>query len=383
MKKCIKIVLLLLLLCTMLTGCDFSSGELKNRLIVQAIGIDRKSDGGVRVTLQTLNTEMTGNPNSGASPGDIVNTLTVEGTTIAEAISNASKTVGKAPLLSQNRLIAFGRETAEQGLHGYLDYFVRNVQNRATVLVAVSDTTAEELVGAKMGESVLAADSIDDILNAEQFNSTILSRALYTLVNTLDADTADAVLPILRVKNEAEKSTVQMLSVGVFERDCMQYELKDTDITALMLLSNQIESGVLSVPNAPFHSETTLRIKNSHTRIHPRVENGAIHFDVHVKLRLDIVENKTDMPFSVDEAFITETQKQTEAYVADLLLKNLQTSFRERQSDPFCFGIRFLQMHPRYYKEHAADWKAILPSVQYAVTVKAEISRIGNGVENL
>lgn len=383
MRKLLKLLLPLVLLCTLFSACDFSTGELKNRLIVQAIGIDRKADGGVRVTLQTLNTEMTGNPNSGANPGDIVNSLTVEGKTIAEAISNASETVGKMPLLSHNRLLVFGRETAEQGLHGYLDYFVRIVQNRATVLVAVSDTTAAELVSAKMGESVLAADSIEDVLNAERFNSNILNRELFNLVNKLDSDTADAVLPILRVNGEKEESKIQMLSVGVFDKDCMRYEIRDENITALLLLSDEAKSGVFAIQNEMFASETVLRIKKCSTHIKPTVENGTVSFQVEVKLHLDVIENKTETPFAVNEAYITETQKQAELYITDLLEKNLQHCFSEMQSDPFCFGMRFLRLHPQYYKANITNWKTILPTVRYAVQTEAEISRVGNGVENL
>lgn len=383
MRNIVKFVLPFILLCTLFSGCDFSAGELKNRLIVQAIGIDRNEDGGVRVTLQTLNTEMTGNPNSGANPGDIVNSMTVEGKTIAEAISNASETIGKMPLLSQNRLLVFGRETAERGLHGYLDYFVRNVQNRATVLVAVSDTTAEELVSAKMGESVLAADSIEDILQAERFNSNIVNRELYNLVNKLDSDTADAVLPILRVGGEQEESKIQMLSAAVFQEDCLRYELRDENITALLLLSDEARSGVFTVKNALYASETVLRIQKCNTKITPTVQSGAVSFRVAVKLHLDIIENKTDNPFTVDKAFIAETQKQAEIYITDLLNRNLSYCFVQMQSDPFCFGMRFLRLHPRYYKANITDWKAVLPSVQYQVETKAKINRVGNGVENL
>lgn len=383
MRKLLKLLLPLFLLCTLFSGCDFSTEELKNRLIVQAVGIDRTSDGGVRVTLQTLNTEMSGNPNSGANPGDIINSITVEGETVAEAISNASETVGKMPLLSQNRLIVFGRETAQKGLHGYLDYFVRNVQNRATVLVAVSDTTAEELVSAKMGESVLAADSVENILQAERFNSNILSRELYNFINKLDSDTADAVLPVLSVSGTQEESKIQMQSVAVFEKDCMRYERKDEDITALMLLSNEAQSGVFTVQNEAFSSETVLRIKHCRTTVNPSVENGTIRFQAQVKLELDIIENKTDTPFTVTEDYISATQKAAEAYITDLLQRNLEYCFSGMQSDPFCFGMRFLRLHPRFYKANITDWKAVLPSVQYQVETKAEISHVGNGVENL
>ncbi len=383
MRKWCKLLLPIFLICTLFCSCNFSTGELKNRLIVQAIGIDQTENGGVRVTLQTLNTEMTGNPNSGADPGDIVNSLTVEGATVAEAISDAAKTIGKMPLLSQNRLVVFGRETAQNGLHGYLDYFVRNVQNRATVLVAVSDTTAEELVSAKMGESVLAADSLEKILQAEHLNADILSRELYTLINRLDSDTADAVLPIVRVEGESEESKMQMLSVGVFEKDCMRYELTDTQITALMLLNNEVQSGIFSIENTAFASETVLHIKHSRTHIQPKVENGEIVFEVMVNLTADISENKTDAPFTVSQAYLQETKHLSEAYITDLLQKNMQYCFSQMRSDPYGFGMRFQRLHPRYYKANVSDWKQVLPTVRYAVQTKVQINRVGNGVENL
>ena len=135
MKKMLKLLTPILLLAVSFCGCNYESQELKSRLIVQAVGIDALENGGVRVTLQTLNTEMAGNPNSGANLGDIINFVTVEGETVSEAISAAAKSVGKLPLLSQNRLIVFGRETAQKGIYSDLDYFVRNADNRATALV--------------------------------------------------------------------------------------------------------------------------------------------------------------------------------------------------------------------------------------------------------
>lgn len=69
MKKVLKLLIPIVLLTVSFCGCNYESQELKSRLIVQAIGIDAMENGGVRVTLQTLNTEMAGNPNSGANLG--------------------------------------------------------------------------------------------------------------------------------------------------------------------------------------------------------------------------------------------------------------------------------------------------------------------------
>ena len=384
MKKMLKLLIPIILLAVSFCGCNYESQELKSRLIVQAVGIDALENGGVRVTLQTLTTEMTGNPNSGANLGDIINFVTVEGETVSEAISAAAKSVGKLPLLSQNRLIVFGRETAKKGIYSDLDYFVRNADNRATVLVAVSDTTAEELVSAKMGESVLTANSIEDILKAMQFNTNIINQELYKLINQLECDCSNAFLPVLKVEQEngGEKADIQFVDVAVFDEDQMLFEMENDAVTALMMLHNQVEHGYLSVQNQEFSAETVVKIRHCSVKVKPQSINGVVHFTVRVKMEVDIAEIKTEEPFSINEAYLNETQRLCHEYVIRLLEQETANCFVNHQVDPYCLGRRFRRVLPKEFKE-IPDWKANLPSVQIEVLPKIEINRVGNGAENI
>lgn len=384
MKKLLKLLILPVLLVFLFSSCNYSSNELKNRLIIQAIGIDMAENGQVKVTLQTLNTEMAGNPNSGANLGDAINSVTIHGNTVAEAITNATKQVGKLPLISQNRIIVFGREVVKVGLHPYLDYFVRNAENRATVYVAVSDTTAEELVGAKMGESVLVADSMEDILRAMQYNLNIVNQELYALVNQIESDTADAYLPVLKAeKGEEGESKLKLQSVAVFDSDRLLYELQDEGIMALQLLCNKAEGGNFSIYNAAFQSKMTLTIEKCRVRIRPIVEEGKAAFDVRIRIQADIIENQTDKPFSVSEDYLKETQKAAENYINNLITEYTDLSFSQYRADPFCLGMRFKRMQSEYFKENIRDWKETLPTVKMRVSTRVEIERVGNGVENI
>ena len=133
-----KIAALLLTAVMMLTfsSCASTELELKNRIIVEAIGIDY-CDIGVRVTVQFLNADQSSNPNNGGTPDDIVKNMTIDSQNISSAIQSISKTLGKLPMMSQNRVIIFGNEAAKAGVGKVLDYFVRNSDNRATVYAAV------------------------------------------------------------------------------------------------------------------------------------------------------------------------------------------------------------------------------------------------------
>lgn len=101
-----KIAALLLTAVMMLTfsSCASTELELKNRIIVEAIGIDY-CDIGVRVTVQFLNADQSSNPNNGGTPDDIVKNMTIDSQNISSAIQSISKTLGKLPMMSQNRVI--------------------------------------------------------------------------------------------------------------------------------------------------------------------------------------------------------------------------------------------------------------------------------------
>ena len=59
------------------SSCASTELELKNRIIVEAIGIDY-CDIGVRVTVQFLNADQSSNPNNGGTPDDIVKNMTID-----------------------------------------------------------------------------------------------------------------------------------------------------------------------------------------------------------------------------------------------------------------------------------------------------------------
>lgn len=383
MKKCIKLCVLLCMLVVLCAGCGDTKNELKNRLIIQAIGIDEK-DGKVQVTLQTLNTEMTGNPNSGANLGDVINSMTVTGKSVSDAISNISKSQGKIPLLTQNRLIVFGRETAKQGLYTHLDYFVRNAENRATVLVAVSDTTAEELVSAKKGESVLMAESMEKILQASRLNTNVVQQELYAFMNLLDSEVTDAYLPILKAeKASEEETTIELLSVGVFKADKLDYDLTEAQIPALLFLTNQVGSGYFTVENPDFDSELVLKIENSKTKIHPMLQGGKISFQIQIDLKTILVENRAAKPFPLSEDYILSTKRYAEQSISDTVHAAVKACFLQHNSDPFNLGRRFTQKNWKYFRDNIRDWSAILPNVNVQVETKVDIDRIGNSVNNL
>ena len=385
-ESVLKITFLVISLLFLFTGCDYSKNEIKNRLIIQAVGVDA-IENGVRVTLQTLNTDLTGNPNSAANTGDVINSMTVEGKTIAEAISSVSKISGKKPLLSQNKMILFGKETAKQGLYPYLDYFIRNSENRATVLVALSDTTAENIVNTKMGESMLPANLLEEIFYGKEYNTQVVRQELFRFVNLLENPLSSTFLPVIcseksRTGRE-EEGKYKMTSVAVFEKDKLKKEIKEEDIMALLLLNNQLRGGFFSIEIPDYHSTATVQVIRCKTKVDTSVLNFVPLYDVHIKMTIALTENETEHPFPDQKDFINCVCQEGERMLKTLLYKNLREMIGANSCDPYQFQHRLRLEHPLYVQKHPEIFETNSPKAQYHIEVTMNVANIGNGVQNI
>ena len=118
MKKLLSLILIPTLL--FLPGCGLHLTELSDRLIIEAIGIDR-TEGGFTVTVQALDNLAVG-IDEGVPESGVTKCYTFHGTTVGEAFSRIGAQTGLSPLYSQARLLLLGYPTAEQNLCETLDF---------------------------------------------------------------------------------------------------------------------------------------------------------------------------------------------------------------------------------------------------------------------
>ncbi len=164
MKKRLSIILLALTL--LLTGCNMKNEplEIKRRLIVQAIGIDTGENGDIVLSVQALNTDVSSNASSNSVPDRLTRCYTVHGVSLADCIEKLKNMTGKNPMLSQNRLVVFSSDVASNGIGNLLDSFIRNNENRFNVYAAVSEGSAKNIVEAELGDSVIGARHIEQLI---------------------------------------------------------------------------------------------------------------------------------------------------------------------------------------------------------------------------
>ncbi|MEG2720833.1 MAG: Ger(x)C family spore germination protein, partial [Oscillospiraceae bacterium] len=345
MKKIVKIFLIVLMLFS-LCGCSITNLELKNRLIIQALGIDLTNNG-VMVTVEALNTEISSNPNSGGSAPDIVKIIKVEANSVSTAMRKLTEIEGRVPLLSQNRVIVFGKSLCKKGVNEYIDFFLRNPQNRATVEVAVADDKAEDIVSAKMGESVIPAREIQKILEASELNSTTVTKTLYQFVNDLKSKTTSAYLPILKAEDLDDKKQIKVSGTALFDEDKYSRELTIDETLPIVILTNNADNGSFFVSVPEIESDVSLSIIKSKSKTNFEIIDNKVNCGVNIKMSLNCLESSSKKFSEFTPKIIEQIEKRTKEKIENELKLSIKKCFNEYRADPFNLGTIMWQKKPK------------------------------------
>ena len=152
MRKVVIVLLSFLLAFYIFNSEEIYKKDIRNRLVIQGIGIDIEKNGKYTVTIQAIDTNAQSATSSDGASQPPLKVYQVNGDTIYTAIKSVTETEGKIPLYSQNRIIILGKSITEENMADVIDFFVRDVENSSSVYIAAAEKTAGEILKAKNGE---------------------------------------------------------------------------------------------------------------------------------------------------------------------------------------------------------------------------------------
>lgn len=369
-RNAVYCIFVLTVLLTALSGCGPRSVELSDRLIVEAVGID-KTDAGVKVTLQALDTHAAGAGSDPNERGQVTRLYQFSGESVGQALSGVRAATGLTPLYSQARVLLFGRALAEDGLTEALDFFLREYNARSDILIALAEDTAEAPVAADFGATVPGAVIMEDMLNGSLETGTGAAVKLYDFMNLTYTPTDTAFCPVLGVADQAlENAQKPVLRGTAFFVDGRLSFTAGEDLTRGMLfLKNQIEHGELRAAGEA--GTYTMRIISSKTKIIPALyANGRLQARIRVKTVCDVTEFTPRGARRLGEAEAHDAAAAGKAELESLLNDTVNALFFEKRAD-ICRLARLVNLkypgHAAAYAEGMFDTTEITVSVDFTV----------------
>lgn len=376
MKKILCIFLAAAL--TVLSGCAGSRPpELSQRLIIEAVGVDRTA-AGFAVTIQALDSP-TG-PSEATPEDGVTKSYTFYGTTVGEAMAQITPQTGLFPLYSQTRLLALGFETARNSLCEALDFFLREKNTRADMLIAVAEHTAEELITADFGNNRVGADVLENVIRTGRETGAAACVPLYRFVglalNGIDA----ACCPLLGVTENRLSGGCLAVNRGtvVFHGTDFGTLIKEEDVFSLCMLTekcNGAELAVLDEKNA-----YTLRLTRKNIRIKTLKTAEDIRFSLKIDVMCDIAEVRYSAFTQLDPGHIRDVAETASRLLTEKLSRTLAFCFYENGCDVCRFRQRLRLRYPALYRTLAAQGKLSPADLPCEITCSVAIRRTGKEI---
>ena len=114
MRKATVVLVVLIIAVFGFNEKEIYKKDIRNRLVIQGIGIDLEKDDSYTVTLQTIDTNAQSATSAEGASQPPIKTYKVSGDTIYTTIKSVTEIEGKIPLYSQNRIIILGKSITEE-----------------------------------------------------------------------------------------------------------------------------------------------------------------------------------------------------------------------------------------------------------------------------
>ena len=304
MKRMISCLLAAVALLPLLlfTGC-IQGVQTSELALVEAVGIDRTSDGQLQLTLQIFAPRGSGSATAIDSSKNNSAILTATGNTLSEAVETANRMQGKTMFLGHNRVIVLGQSLVTESIQPILSFFDRSENTRQNARVLVSAVSAQEIVSTGLQQGILSAESLEAMIRQGEESDSAIECNYFALSMKLDDTEGSALIPVIRPLSQEETESAEQENSssgeeGVSMAVLSQFQLEGTaliqDYTLTTVLSQEITQGLcflLEESDSPVlvlqHEDTTLSARLHQASSSWSVSETQAHLSIQAKASID------------------------------------------------------------------------------------------------
>ena len=351
--------------------------DIRNRLVIQGIGIDVEESGEYSVTIQAIDTNSQSATSSDGASQPPLKSFSVKGNTIYTAIKSVTELEGKMPLYSQNRIIILGKSITEENMDDVIDFFVRDVENSASVCIAAAEKTASEILMAKNGEEYVSARNIQLAIKSSEYDGRIFCMQLYDLINRYNSGTKDFAIPLLSITEKEKEKDVEIIGTALFNNTKYREKISKEETVFLNMLYDRIDNSALSYAYED-GKKVSINIVGVNTRRKVEMEKGKPTFKISIKIKADVAEINGGVSSEMKTEEIQKISLSGEKYIKDETEKLIHKMYSGFNSDAVGFARLLYIYETEFYKNNEKNLDSVLQNSNYEVEVSLEIRRIGH-----
>lgn len=377
MRRSISVILSIIFVFFTFSENEIYKKDIRNRLVIQGIGIDLEENGQYTVTLQAVNTDSTEATSSDDASSPPLKVYKLSGDTIYTAIKTVVETEGKIPLYSQNRIIILGKSITKEQMDNVIDFFVRDVENGSSVYIAAAEDTAGEILSTKSEEGYVGARSLEQSIKSYEYDAKIFKIQLFELINRYNSRSRDFAMPLLAVKENGGEKTVEIVGTALFDKTQYRDEIDKDETVYLNVLCDNVNNTAIAyvIKN---DTKVSLNIIKSKTRRTVKIEKNIPVFKISVKMDADIAEISGGASKAMTQKEMDDIKAKGEEYLEKQIQSAVSTLYKKHNSDACGLGRLIYIFYKDFYRESEKNLDSILEQSLYEVEVELNIRRIGH-----
>lgn len=375
MRKTKYVIIFILIISFLFSGCNAKEDQLKDMALAQAVGIDFKDEAyDVSFMIYDLSKAR---GSSAELSGTLTKVFSGSGKSVPYAITDLTTLMGKTPYYSHNRVVVVGEDMAKEGLSTVFDFLYRNAEMRPYVLVAIARGGADEVLGADFGEALNPAEEIQNVITVGAYYSyapqiEIIDIAIATLEKT-----SDSYLPIVEIVKEEDSELVKASGTAVFDKKMkLVGELSDEETKGLLWINDKIQYGTL-VCETSTQDMVSAEIIDASTDVDVFIEDGRIKYTIRASCALNIDQVHGKESNSLSRQQMREIEQTYAKTIEEQINGAIEKCLGEYKCDVFRFGKRLWQKYPETYREVSDDWRARFGELEFEIEVKTQVSKTG------
>lgn len=368
--KAIKIIASVVIIAALLSGC--SNDTLSRLTIIEGVGIDQNKDK-ISLSVQYLNLETSSGTNDTITEG-ITSVATATQDSIGDCVAAASRVLSKKLFFGQNKIVIFGRDLVEQGIEDSVDYLMRSVDSRPDVLVAMSDTKADDVIRCNEKSAKIPAQTIYELMTNGETAGVSARVTVNMLLDACNDSLTDIYMPIL----SADKENVICQGIAVFSRGKYAASLNNAQTLGFLLMHNKVSDGTVSVSNREMKN-VVCQILSADAKNRVVVNGNELSFisDIKVEIMLDEVQN--GITTAVDEKQISAIEQLVNEYLETQCRRAFYTCVYS-ESDALMLSRMLAKENEGAYRSLQSNFRSSMKNIKPVITVHSRLEKINDSM---
>lgn len=314
MRRGLIIILAIILALFTFSENEIYKKDIRNRLVIQGIGIDLEEDGTYTVTLQAIDTNSSEASSADGASQPPLKSYKLTGDTVYTAIKSVTEKEGKIPLYSQNRIILIGKSITKENMNDVIDFFVRDVEVGGTVYIAAAEKTATEILTAKNGKELISAQNLENSIESYEYDAKIFATELYELINRYNSGSKDFALPLFSLQENGEEKSAEIVGTALFDNTEYREVISKNETIYLNVLSDEVYNTAIAFDGGK-GTKVSLNIVKSKTKRKVTLTKDVPTFKIQVYMDADIAEISGGVSSAMTVKQIEEIKIKGEEYV--------------------------------------------------------------------